>query len=84
MTDTIAVPEDFYISPSEAARLLKLSVEYQHVHKPLGEVSASEQLANLQPEEVFAQKYQQARGRPAPEEILAAFHELMDRVQQAD
>ena len=31
MTDTIAVPEDFYISPSEAARLLKLSVREIHL-----------------------------------------------------
>ena len=38
MTDAITVPEDFYISPSEAARLLNLSVREIHLLQVKGKL----------------------------------------------
>ena len=38
MADTIVVPQDFYISPSEAARLLNLSVREIHLLQVKGKL----------------------------------------------
>ena len=63
------------------ARLARLGVETAGTRRALGDVELKP-LAELQPEQVFLRKWEQDfGGEPAPD-LLAAFHELLDSVNQ--
>ncbi len=64
-----------------AARLVKLSVSYGGDGRTLAEARPAVELGDLAPEDVFRRRYAHLHGEapPAPE-LLAAFHELIERV----
>lgn len=67
------------------ARLLKITPCYTGtIGSPLVSGMAGQGLHDLTPEEVFGQRYQSVCGSPPPVEILEAFHELLESVQQGE
>jgi DNA repair protein SbcD/Mre11 len=66
---------------TKEARLARLEVDTGGTGQALGDAEARG-VADLRPEDVFRAKYQADFGGAPPDELLAAFHELLDRVQQ--
>jgi exonuclease SbcD len=65
-----------------AARLVKLSVSFTGTNDALADTVLVERLRDIQPEEVFVRRYQRDHEGDPPPELLASFHELLDRVMQ--
>jgi DNA repair protein SbcD/Mre11 len=63
-------------------RLLKLAIEYTGDGAALADLKVGENLRDLQPDEVFVRRYRRLHEGEPPDELLAAFHELLDQVQQ--
>lgn len=61
----------------KAARLLKLAVSYELEPQPLSEAEPGATLRDLKAEEVFRRCYERRFDPPAPDELVAAFHELV-------
>ncbi len=59
------------------ARLARLGVETAGTSRSLGDVEVTP-LAELRPEQVFLRKWEKDFGGAPPDEVLAAFHELLD------
>lgn len=66
----------------KAARLVRLGRTRTGDGASLAEVEPERTLDELLPEEVFARCYEQAYGAPPPDDLAAAFHELLDAVHQ--
>ena len=65
-------------------RLLKLTTTYTGSGEALAEGAVPRQLDALVPEQVFVRRYQSLHeGEPSPE-LLGAFHELVEQVQELD
>lgn len=68
----------------KAARLVKLAAQAQGDMRVLADAVPGEDLRSLSPEVVFRRRYQREHpGEPEPP-LLAAFHELLEKVQQDD
>ncbi len=66
------------------ARLLKLTSEYAgRAHGPAA-AGPARRLDELQPEGVFRERYRQQVGGEPPEDLLAAFHGLLEQVEGAE
>ncbi len=63
------------------ARLARLGVETAGTARALGDVELKP-LAELQPEEVLVRKWEKDFGASPPPDVLVAFHELLDLVNQ--
>jgi exonuclease SbcD len=68
------------VAPKEA-RLARLGVETAGTDRALGDVELKP-LAELQPEQVFLHKWEKDFGGSPPSDVLVAFHELLDLVNQ--
>ena len=66
------------------ARLLKITPSYSGTGSPLGGLVVGKGLHDLTPEEVFGQRYESVCGNAPPGEILEAFHELLQQVEQGE
>jgi exonuclease SbcD len=67
----------------KAARLVKLAVSYVGDGRALADGAATGSLRELDPEQVFLRRYRRDHdGEPDPA-LLAAFHELLERAQEA-
>ncbi len=65
-------------------RLVKLGVEHSGSKQALAEAAIGAELSDLEPERVFRKRYHRDHeGDPDPS-LLAAFHELLDVVNQED
>ncbi|GAB6063745.1 exonuclease SbcCD subunit D C-terminal domain-containing protein [Deferrisoma palaeochoriense] len=67
-----------------AARLLRLSVEYTGTGEALAEAAPSRTLEEITPEDVFRAAWARSFEADPPAEMLAAFHELVDRVRHGE
>jgi len=65
-------------------RLLKVSTRYTGSGGVLGDVEPARQLESLQPLEVFERRYAQSHEDAPEPQLLAAFNELVETVQEAD
>ncbi|MBI3890082.1 MAG: exonuclease SbcCD subunit D C-terminal domain-containing protein [Candidatus Wallbacteria bacterium] len=65
-------------------RLLKLTVERTGHGLALPEASQATSLADLTPEEVFRSCHERSFSQPPPAELLATFHELLDRLGRGE
>jgi DNA repair protein SbcD/Mre11 len=63
------------------ARLARLGVETAGTARALGDVELKP-LAELQPEQVFLHKWEKDFGTVPPADVIVAFHELLDLVNQ--
>jgi exonuclease SbcD len=65
------------------ARLVRIEIVAEVRPEPGldGAAEPPAELRSLQPEEVFARRYQKAHSGPLPEPLLAAFRELLEQVQ---
>jgi len=63
------------------ARLARLGVEMSGTARALGDVEAKP-LAEMQPEQVFLRKWERECGTAPSADVLVAFHELLDLVNQ--
>lgn len=66
----------------KAARLVKLGLETTGDGKALADRLAQQMLDELLPHQVFENRWRKDHEEPMPEELLAAFHELVDEVGQ--
>lgn len=66
----------------KAARLVKISITRAGTGRGLADVERVSSLTDLKPEDVFRLKYERDHGGEPSEELLAAFHELVDAVGQ--
>ncbi|HYF48264.1 MAG TPA: exonuclease SbcCD subunit D C-terminal domain-containing protein [Planctomycetota bacterium] len=64
-----------------APRLVKITVQYTGTGVPLAESETVENLAELEPEEVFRRCYERQYKQPPPEEWLFEFRNLIERAQ---
>ncbi|MCB9786707.1 MAG: exonuclease SbcCD subunit D C-terminal domain-containing protein [Deltaproteobacteria bacterium] len=62
------------------ARLARISVSYTGHGMALGDAVEAPALGTLTPEQVLRQRYARDHEGPPPDELLAAFHELVDEV----
>lgn len=63
-------------------RLVKLSIEYTGDARALADVAQGMNLRDVEPHEVFLRRYHRDHDEEPPAELVAAFHELLDRVRQ--
>jgi DNA repair protein SbcD/Mre11 len=63
------------------ARLLKITPSYSGSGSAQGGLVIGKGLHDLTPEEVFGQRYESVCGNAPPDEILEAFHELLQQVE---
>jgi len=65
-------------------RLVKITSVYPGTGGPLAEAVPEARLDSLDPQEVFRRRYARSFDGAPPAELLAAFHELLDAVQEPD
>jgi exonuclease SbcD len=63
------------------ARFARLTVDTGGSGRALGDVEVRA-IGDLDPEEVFRAKHDKDFGSPPSDDLLAAFHELLDQVNQ--
>ena len=63
-------------------RLLKLSIEYTGTGMALAEAAPEFNLRDIDPSEVFLRCYHRDHAEDPEPELVAAFHELLDQVEQ--
>ena len=68
----------------KSARLLKISPTYTGTGSPLAGLSSGNGLHDLTTEEVFARRYQSVCGNVPPDDMLEAFHELIEQVEHEE
>ncbi len=66
------------------ARLLKLSAEYPGRAMGLAATSPGQRLEELDPDAVFRERYRQQHQDEPPEDLMGAFHEMLEQVQGAE
>ncbi len=64
-------------------RLLKLTTSYEGRSSGLS-AAQGQRLEELKPDRVFRERYRQQFGEDPSAELIAAFHELVEQVQEAD
>ena len=69
---------------SRLPRLVKLAVSYAGKGGSLAEAAPRRSLQDLQPTEVFRRCYQRGHDADPPDELLHAFHRLLESVQQEE
>lgn len=68
----------------KAARLVKITIERAGGAAALAETAPGASLDDLTPEEVFRRRWRRDHEGEPPDELVAAFHELIDDVGQED
>lgn len=63
-------------------RLLKVGAHYPGGHLPLADALPELRLQQLHPDEVFIRRYRQRHETDPPDELLSAFHELVESVRE--
>jgi exonuclease SbcD len=63
-------------------RLLRIATHYPGVDSALADSLPEIQLQELKPDEVFIRRYRQQHTAEPPAELLTAFHELLDSLQE--
>jgi len=66
------------------ARLLKITTTYTGKGAPLAGSFTGQGLRDFTPEQVFAKRYESVCNMEPPAEILSAFHELLEQVEQGE
>lgn len=66
------------------ARLVKIAIAYSGDRKTLSETHGGQRLADLLPRDVLIRRYQRDYEDSPPAELLAAFEELLDAVNQGE
>jgi exonuclease SbcD len=65
-------------------RLLRVSPTYPGHRSPLSEAIPEADLGELEPMQVFERRYEAVHGSDPPEELVEAFHELLETVQREE
>lgn len=68
----------------KAPRLLKITVHHTGHGQPMGPAPGRQHLRDFSPEEVFLQCYRRSHEGDPSAELLAAFHELLEDVEQGE
>jgi len=66
----------------KGVRLLKITTHYPGNGESLAESMPERSLQEITPDEVFSRRYQQAHNDLPPQPLVAAFHEILELVQQ--
>ena len=65
-------------------RLVRLTLQSTGHHRSLAETAVAVELSDLQPEQVFLERYQRDHRGAPPGKLLQAFHQLVDEVAQEE
>jgi exonuclease SbcD len=65
-------------------RLVRLTLESSGHRRSLAETAVAVELSDLQPEQVFLERYHRDHQGAPPAELLQAFHQLVDEVAQEE
>jgi exonuclease SbcD len=67
----------------KAVRLARIATQLTGTGAPLAEAAGTRALREITPEEVLRKRWARDHDEPMPDDVLAAFHELLDAAHQA-